>query len=329
MLKCLSITLVEKLDTMDVLKVQLSDGTEPYWFYSEAKAMEFVGHEVIVSVRDDMYRGNIISVINTFVMPSKVNTIEKHDTMKLFCDQEDNYSNLSFNEIQDGETKNNCIFYCVSQELKTSEKAVWSEYIIRDKSMRTMTLRVFDGDNPNANLAGGYCMAALTKNKYGLQASMITPASGECPRNPEIDIAKEFVLNYFATDTYANSFMNATDYINKLENAIDYEKGYRIVRLAMELSLCEQLSNITNSVDVTLISYALLTSHAFCCTEIGVSNEVRNIILTMRCKWPQTQKLMSMHDTGEVINRPDEYDVFRSIKSMVDKILENKKSYKA
>lgn len=329
MLKCVSVTLLKKLEGMDVLQVNLSDGTSPLWFYDYAKALEFVDKEVIVNTRSDMYEGNIVTVINTFVMPSVVNTVEKHENIRLFCEQDDNLSNLSFNEIGDGETKNNCLFYCVAQDRKTSDKSTWSEYIIRDKSLRTMKLRIFNDENPNAELAGKYCMAALTKTKFGLQTSTIVPTSGECPRNKEIDIAKEFVQTYFMQDEHAKAFMDGTGYIGKLENVIDYEQGYKLVRLAMELSMCEQLYNVTNNVDIKLIEHALLTSHAYCCTEMSFSPEVRNIILTMRCKWPNVPKLVAMHDPGAVDSRPEEYDIFLSIKSVVDRILENKKSYKA
>lgn len=328
MLTCETVRKLESLQNMDVLLVHFSDGTDAHWCYDYGRAMEYVGQEVIVDFRSDMYKGQIVTMINTFVMPSKVNTIDKHENVRLFCDQEDNQANLSFNEIADGETKVGCLFYCVAQEKKTSSSASWTEYIIRDKLLRTMKLRVFDDVNPDAVLAGGYCMAALTRSKYGLQAKEIFPANGQCVRNKEIDIAIDFVRNYFLTDEPAQTFMTATGFIAKMEEVIDYEKGYGLVRLAMELSMCEQLNNITNNLDVKLIEHAILLSYAHNCVEMTFSPEVRNIIVGIRYKWPNNQKLMAVLDPGEIEKRPDEYGILKSIQSTVNTILETKKSYR-
>ena len=328
MLICNSIDFIEKLANLDVLKVNLSDGTSPYWFYDYNRSLEFVGKEVIVSTRNDMYHGNMVDVINTFVMPSKVNTIERHENIKLFCDGEDNFSNLSFNEIQEGETKPSCLFYCVAQAPKSSAQSTWVEYIVRDRTLRTMKLRVFDSDNPNAELAGHYCMASLTRSKYGLQTRMIAPANGECPRNPEIDIAKEFVTHYFEADAVAMTFMRDLNFIAKMESVVDYEAGYGLVRLAMELSMCEQLYNVTNSIDVKLVEHALLASYANNCSDLPFSDELRNVVLAMRAKWPNSAKLVAMIDPGTVEARPGEYEIYLGIRNMVNAILEEKKSYK-
>lgn len=328
MVICESVEKLESLQNMDVLLVRFSDGTTAHWCYDYGRALEYVGQEVIVDYRNDVYKGNVVTMINTFTMPSKVNTVEKHENVRLFSDVEDNQANLSFNDLMEGETKNGCIFYCISQELKTSDKAVWNEYLIRDKSFRVAKLRIFDGDNPNSQCAGSYCMAALTKNKYGLQSKLIVPANGECRRNPEIDISIDFVRNYFATDEHAMSFISQTGFIDKMEQVIDYEKGYALVRLAMELSMCEQLYNITNNVDVTMIGHALLLSYAHNCVELSFSPEVRNIIVAIKYKWPNTQKLMSILDPGEMEKRPDEYIIYKSIRNTINTILETRKSYK-
>lgn len=325
---CISITKVETLNDMDVLSVGFDDGTTAYWFYNEALAMDFLNKEVIVSFRNDMYKGNIVPVINTFVQPSRVNVVERHDNVRLFVDQEDNLSNLSFNDMVEGETKSGCLYYCVSCQLKTSDKSVWLEMLIRDRSMRIATLRVFSPENNAQNLAGKYCQSSLTKSVYGFQTKEVFEATGECPRNPEIDIAKDFIMSYFTSDVPANTFMTAVDFMSKMEQVIDYEPGYGLVRMAMELSMCEQLYNVTNSLDVKLMEYAILTSRAHYCTNMQFSDETCNVILTIRCKWPNAVKLVAMLDPGNVEARPDEYAVLCSIRETVNTILEKKKEYK-
>lgn len=325
---CVSVTKIEQLNDMDVLLVGFDDGTTAYWFYNEALAMDFLNKEVVVSFRNDMYKGNIVSVINTFVQPSKVNVVDRRENVRLFVEQEDNQSNLSFNDMVDGETKTGCLYYCVASQLKTSDKSVWLEMRIRDKSMRIATLRVFNPTTDAQNLAGKYCQSSLTRSVYGFQTKEVFEATGECPRNPEIDIAKDFVTSYFADDVSANAFMTAVDFMNKMEQVIDYEPGYGLVRMAMELSMCEQLYNVTNSLDVKLMEYAILTSRAHYCTNMQFSDEVCNVILTIRCKWPNAVKLVAMLDPGTIETRPDEYAVLCRIRDTVSTILEKKKEYK-
>lgn len=325
---CNAITKVEALNGMDVLLVAFDDGTSAYWFYNEALALEFLNKEVIVTFRNDMYKGNVVSVINTFVQPSKVNTVDKRNNIKLFVDQTDNLSNLSFNDIAVGETKVGCLFYCVACQVKSSDKSVWVEMRIRDKSLRVATLRIFNPEQMPGNLAGKYCQASLTKSEYGFQTKSVYEATGECPRNAEIDIARDYVKSYFATDVQANAFMDAVNFMDKMEDVIDYEPGYGLVRMAMELSMCEQLYNVTNSLDVKLMEHAILTSRAHYCTNMQFSEEVRNVILTIRCKWPNVTKLVAMLDPGSVESRPDEFAVLCRIRETVATILEKKKEYK-
>lgn len=325
---CKSVAKVEELNGMDVLLVKFDDDTTAYWFYREALALEYVNQPVVVSFRNDMYKGSVVSVINTLVMPTKVNVIEKHEGIRLFCDQEDNLSNLSFNEIANGETKVGCIFYCVACTTKTSAKSVWVEMKIRDKSLRVATLRVFDPEGVAKDLTGSYCMSALTKNEYGFQTKQVLEATGTCPRNVEIDIAKEYIQSYFVANAPAIAFMETHDFINQMENVVDYERGYGLVRMAMELSMCEQLYNITNSLDIQVMEYAVLVSRSHYCTNMQFSAEVNNVILTIRCKWPNAVKLIAMIDPGAVENRPDEYAVLRNIQETVNTILEKKKEYK-
>lgn len=325
---CTSITKLEALEGMDVLLVRFDDGTEAHWFYNEALALEYVNQSVIVSFRNDMYKGNVVRTINTFTMPSKVNVVERRDNIKLFSDQEDNLSNLSFNDLKNGETKTGCLFYCISYQSKTSEKAVWVEMKIRDRSLRVATLRVFDSDGATTDLTGSYCMAALTKSEYGFQTKKVVAANGTCPRNVEIDIAKSYLETYFTGDTPAIAFIEAMDLFHKMEDVVDYERGYGLVRMAMELSMCEQMYNITNSLDIKLMEYAILASRAHYCTNMQFSDDVANIIMTIRCKWPDVTRLVAMLDPGEVERRPDEYAVLCRVRDTVSTILEKKKEYK-
>lgn len=325
MSKCTSVTKVDTLTTgEDVLNVCIDDTTHAFWFYNYADALKFVGEEVIVEFRKDIYKGELQQFIATFVKPTYVTTLDKQVNIKLYCDQVDNNSNLSFNEVDDGETRQGCIVFCTYQEFKSSGNAVWQELIIRDKSMHTAKLRLFDPKYKDVNFVGQYVMTELSRNKYGFKSEMISPVNGQCPPNPEIEIAKKFINNYFANDTVALDFISSHNLIGALEENIDYEKGYGLMRLAMELSMVDNLNNISKDVDVTAIGHALLASRSYLTTGSVLSNSVVNVTTALHHAWPNRRVVAQLLDEA-LEEKPKEYLIMKSIKDTIDTILRVRK----
>lgn len=324
---CKSVNKVETVDQVDILKV-IVDDTEAYWFYDYTEALKFVDKEVIVSYRKDFYKGAMVTAINTIAVPNVVNVLDKHVTLKLYADVEDNQSNLSFNEIELGQSRDGCIFYCCAQTRQASARADWIELIIRDKSFRIAKLRIFSPDNI-PQLEGKYCIATLKRTQYGLQSDLISPTSAEVAPNPEIDIAEEYIKQFFADDAEATNFISNNDLLNAMRSHLDYEKGYALVRLAMELCMCEQLYNITKDIDVRVMTHALLVSYGFVVTpNLPVSKEMANVMLTMRSKWSKMPLLISIIDPGDLEKPPMEKDLFNRIKVMVSSIIDSRKQFR-
>lgn len=324
---CKSIDKLETCDNVDVLLTMVDD-TQAYWFYDYGEALKFVGKEVIVSYRDDFYKGNKVTAINTIVVPTTINVLDKHVALKLYSDAEDNKSNLSFNDIPLGTSKDGCIFYCCSQSRQASARADWLELLIRDKSFRIAKVRLFSPDNI-PELEGKYCIATLKRTQYGLQSDMIAPTSTEVAPNPEIDIAEEYISQYFANDQEALSFINNNALIQAMRNYLDYEKGYALVRLAMELCMCEQLYNITKDIDVRTLSHAILVSYGFTATpNLPISKETASVMLTMRARWTNLPLLISIIDPGQLEKPPMERDLLTRIKSMVSAIVDSRKQFR-
>lgn len=308
----------------DLLEVTIDGIETAYWIYSMADAVQYVGKEVIVTYRDDIYNGEVCRFINTFVRPCKVTTLDRSEDIKLYADAEDNYSNMSFKDIALGETKTGCIVYCVSQKFESSDKSVWLTLTVRDKMFRIAKLRLFHYDNMN-DFTGKYIMCALTKSEYGLKTDMIVPARGECPDNYEIKIAEEFILNYFAEDQVALSFIQGNNLLEFMHAYVDMEAGYGIVRLAQELSLCHTLYNITGSVNISAIEHALVAEKMFMRNPNSIlSKSVRNVCGAINHKWTNPEIVLALLDEA-CIAPPPEKAIYEHIKLTVDSVIKASK----
>lgn len=311
----------------DLLRVTIDNTTSALWFYNYADAVQFLNQDVIVEFRKDIYNGELQDFIKTFVVPTAVTTLSKDTNIKLYVDQVDNNSNISFSDIADGETAQGCIVFCTSCEFKSSPNAVWQELVIRDKSMHTAKLRVFDYSNKAAEFAGRYIMTELSRSKYGFRSEMITPANGAVAVNPEIAIAESFIRNYFCDDKCAMDYISKTQIIDRLKDVVDYEKGYALMRMAMELSMVDSMSNITKDVDLKSIGQAILCSYGHYTRTSVLSDSVNNVTLALSFVFENKALVVSLLDEA-LTDQSNEYHVMKSIKSAVATILEVRKGTK-
>lgn len=325
MKKCVAIEIVEKSGNgYTLLLVRFDDGSEAYWYYDYADSLQYINQDVIVEFRKDVYNGELREFIKTFTVPTVVRTLDKQDNIKLYIESVDNNSNLSFNEIQPGETRSGAIVYCISCEFKSSPNAVWQEFIIRDKSMHVAKLRLFDYNNESANFAGTYIVTDLSRNKYGFQTDMVAPVTGTMMENPEITVAEQFVRNYFAEDTVALSYIAETHLFELMRDHVDYEKGYAIVRMASELAMVDSLKNITKDVDIVSIGQAILCSYGHYTRSSHLSNSVNNITLMLRFQFPDRVLVGQLLDTA-LEDKPKEYPIYSNIQNTVAALLEIRK----
>lgn len=322
---CTSIVKVETVQGIgDLLLVSFDDRGDAYWWFSYADSLQYVSQPVIVETHKDIFRGEMHDFIRTFTTTTVIQTLDKSSNIKLYCDQVDNFANLSFNEIADGENRKGCIVFCTHQEFKSSNNAVWMELIIRDRLMHTAKLRIFDYETKEAEFAGKYIATELSRNKYGFQSTVAKVVNGECPPNPEITIAREFITNFFAGDEVATQFINRINLFSFLEEHVDYEMGYSTMRLAMELAVVDSMENISKDVDLVAISHAILASYAYITRTSVLSPEMNNVFLATQFSWPNKTMVMRILDDLSD-DHPAEYKVFKSIKSMISTLLEVRK----
>ena len=128
------ITKIKEINGTDLLKVKVNEEsgavTEAFWFYNYSDAITYLDKDVIVDYRSEMIDGNIVQAINTFTVPTQINTLTRSTNIKLFSEAEYNFATVSFRDVSDGEVLPNAIVYCVKQEQKSSPKAIWMEFII-------------------------------------------------------------------------------------------------------------------------------------------------------------------------------------------------------
>lgn len=319
--KCTDIVLLEHSDSVgDVLNVTINNDTTALWFYNYADALKYVGQNVIVEFRKDIYKGELKQFIATFTLPTVVTTLDKKDGFKLYVDQIDNQASISFSEIADGETAYNCTVLCTAQEFKSSNNSVWMQLTIRDCTMHTATLRLFHPENTDAQFAGKYILTELSRSKYGFKTEKIVPINKEMLSNPEVEIARQYILNYFANDAVAYPYINKTCILDFLSDVVDYEQGYGLMRLAMELAMVESMENITKDVDLTTIGHALLARRGYLTRTSALSPSVNNVVIAMNYQWTNKQLMLQLLDDA-LEEKPNEFVVMQSVMNTVDTIL--------
>lgn len=322
---CTSIEKVDTRDNTDLLRVTIDNAVTAYWFWDYSDSLQFLNQEVIVEYRKDVLDGALTQFVKTFTIPTVVNAIDREDNVKLYIDQEDNNSNFSFNDIKLNETKPGCVFYCTGQEYKSSSSAVWMELLIRDRLMRVAKLRIFDYDNPEADFAGHYVTAELTKSKFGFQTYQAVIAFSKDVPNPEIEIAENFIKNFFSTDVKAMEYINKLQLVENMKSHVDYEPGYGLVRLAMELAMCDSLKNITNVMSVQSVAHVLLTSYGYIAKPKSIlSKVVNNVYLAQQVMFDDRRIVVTCLDEC-LEEHPAEYDIVKNIQRSVDAILRIRK----
>lgn len=322
---CTNISLVKRIsDGCDLLKVTIDNSIDAFWIYDFSDSNKYINQEVIVDYRQDMYEGKMERFINTFVVPTVVQTLDAQNDFKLYTDAIDNYSNVSFNDIQPGENSSSCILYCIKSEYKSSPKAVWHELTVRDRGMKVAKLRIFDYNVKDLHLDGKYIRCDIARNKYGFQTDMVTTIDGECPPNPEIELATQYLKNYFASNTAAQTFLKKYELFDNIKQHFDLEMGYSVVRLAMEVSMVNSMRNITNDINLDLLADAMLASYGYLARTSKLSPSVNNIVMSMSIPWNNKDNLMQLLD-----NNPEcelkEVAIFKNIKNTVDTLLKIRK----
>ena len=324
---CKSIRLIKKESYGDILEVVVGDDTPAIWLYNYDDALSFLNKDVIVSYRKDILDGVLTDFVNTFTVPCVVNTIAADEHVKLYTNQGDNKSNVSFRSIETSTSIPNAIMYCIDQVYENSSSAVWATLTVRDATMRIAKVRVFDYDSAMPNLKNKYIAGNIRKTMYGLQAEKLVPIDTVAQENAEIPIAKQFIQTYLSTnDKQSFDFVESSKLLALMEKVVDYEMGYNIVRLAQELSLCAQFTNLTDAVSVLTVSRALIAQHFYLTIpNASLSKLTRNVLASTKVCWADATDVISCIDVLEDGTESGERILYNKIKETIASIIDIRK----
>lgn len=322
-MKCTNIEFIEHLnDEDDIMLVTIDDTVTAYLIGSYANYLDFVGKDVIVTYRKDLYKGNITQFINTVTIPAKVVTLDRDEKTKLFTSQTDNQSNVCIADIDIGDTRLNAELYCISHTYQSSAKSAWAELTVRDRALKVSTLRLFDYDFNEYDYSGRYIRADIRKTAYGLTTTMVTPLEESCKVNPEVSIAKTFIYKSIQHDEELLKILSDTKMLEYMSANIDVEQGYGLVRLAYELSICNELYNMTDSVKAKTIARALVLSYSYYLNLTSdFSPQFINMINISKYSLDDKHEIMMLLDSG---NSPERL-IYDNIKQMADNLIKIRK----
>lgn len=328
---CTSIVKMKEIsEDTDILRVEIDNDIKAYMIFNYAESLMFLNEEVIVSYRKDIYEGKIETFINTLTIPVKVTTLDKDTSIKLYTNQSDNNSNVSFMDLAPGSNMLGAIMYCIASSYESSDRAVWMELKVRDRAGRVAKLRLFDPEIGVAKFDGMYIKANIKRNDYGLSTKEIRPMDLEFPPNPEVQIARTYIENYFANDQDMSTLFQRTKLLDHMQDYIELELGYALIRAAIQLDILAELRNVFNEVDFKAISYAIMMQYGYItkASLVQYSASLRAITFSMQQNLPVdvASLVLMILDEGDPEGKiVPEKAIFKKVLNLANEIIKVKK----
>lgn len=308
----------------DVLEVMVDD-TIALMFAEYSDVVQYLDKDLLVEFRDDLYKGNIRRFVMTITAKTVVTTLDRKDNIRLYVTDSYNNATIAFSDIDVGDAVTDGVVYCNKQEYESSAQAVWLTLTCTDKQGRIARLRIFDYNNRNAELAGHYIMADLRRTQYGFICKYANPVDDSVPKNPEIMIAKQFILSTFNYDDEMFKFIAKTQILEVIENYLTTERGYELVIMANELNMISGLENAVPHLDLKSLKRAVVFERCYMRSEADDFSPSFHA-LTMITKLPLDNKKILINILDENPQYVSaERKVYRSIKQAVAAIISTRK----
>ncbi|MDR1523274.1 MAG: hypothetical protein LBS29_04920 [Endomicrobium sp.] len=323
---CTKIEYIKALDeNVDLMKVGIDDTIEAYMVNSYGEALKFVDKEVVVTYRQDLLEGSLVTFINTFTELSKINVLSKTSSIKLFSKDVDNNCTICFKDIAEGDVVLNAVVFCSDVSFQSSQKAQWADLTCVDKMRRVAHIRLFDPDTREPKFKGNYVQCDIRRSQYGFSTQVISPMRDKFAINPEVNIAQRYITDVFANNEKVLDFIYKSKLFVKMEEYVDYEPGYLTVRTAIELAIAGELVNIFEDVDIAVIKQAILMDKIFVLnTESVYSRDVTNIVLLSKYDIDKRKETSLVLDSLNTTVSSERL-VFEDIKRLANTILKVKK----
>lgn len=304
---------------------------EAVMFGNYKESLFFIGKTVIVEFREEYIEGQIMSTVNNLTVMNQVTVLDRKENLKLYTDFDfSTGSNIVFQNLNEGDLIEKAIMYCKEVKFESSAKATWAKLTVIDKNRRVGYLRVFDYDERSEELAGGYIKCSMRVTKYGFVATDIYVAEGiGISANPQVAIAKEYILSVVQEDEHLQNFVNQYDLINRIENYAfeeGEEVGMLLVRLAIELSFINETENLSNQLDLELLRRLAVAKKAYVVNTPATSTYSKElqalIVVTTNQHMSRDRKILCCMDDEE--NSPFkliEREYYKHVESLAKTII--------
>lgn len=317
--KCTAVNKIKDISNeYSLLKIEFDGGLlSSYMIANYTQTLDFINKDVEVTFRQDLFEGKLEQFVNNIVVIATVNTLDKTDNFKLFSDKKDSLSNVCFADLQPGQVVNNAILYCTEHIYEDSAKAYWANLTVLDSCYRVRHLRLFSPKNREANFSGSYIKCDIRVTPYGLTTEDIYPQDQMPHVNPEVTIAKEYVLRVVADDEKLQEYINSLHLLDILEQTVYKEKGYALVCLARELYVMFELSNLTNTFNLVDLKRAIVASYGhYAYPSFECSNTVTSALALIKSPLRQEANLYRILDAEKNKETP-ERKIYLQIKEFV------------
>lgn len=254
------VDLVEHLQgDLDICHLEFDNGADSaYIIWNHTNMIAYLNGEVIATFRQDMYKGSIAKFVNTLARVGVVHTLEREDNIKLYVDKADNHCTVCFRDLKEGQTHLKATVYVVDVTFDSSPRATWLDLTVQDRERRIATLRLFNPTVATHEFKGRYILCDIRKNKYGLSTDSIVTVDASFPYSPEVTVAEKFIMDTFADDADILRVMDSAGFIAAGKKHVSEEPGYVLVRLAIELDIANEMTNLTRDADMKVVKRALL-----------------------------------------------------------------------
>lgn len=322
-----NVKLMEHLtDELDMCHMEFDGGTDSaYIVWNYTNLLEYLGGEAVVTFRQDFYKGSIAKFVNTLARVGVIKTLEKESNIKLYTASVDNHSTICFRDIAEGTTVNSVVVYVVDVSFDSTARANWCDFRVMDRERKIATLRLFSPTTRDAEFKGRYVMCNIRRNQYGFSTESLTTIDTVFELSPEVTVAEKFITDAFADDKEMLAVLQASSFIPFCKRAIAEEPGYGLVRLAIELDICNEMANLVQDTNFTLVRQALLFTHFDVLNSESVYEKGIVNFVTIS-KYPFTSKkdvLQLLFSDVEHFKR--EREMLRSIQKLADSAVRVKK----
>lgn len=257
-------------DSLDLCQLRI-DFDEVYIYGDSDDFMQYVGQDVVYTLRPDVINGEVKNVVCEIAVVSTVQTVQSIENIKLVPGRvERTICNFSSKGIRFGEFYPGCIALMSGHQMGSSSKAKWFDCSMIDQDSRTCIVRLFSGKDSTElknildSFIGSYVRFDLEATRYGLQTKEISVLSYSVELSPEVTIAKEVLKAELTKDVHLAAYDKYTNLLETLSTRIDGEPGYTLVRMASEIYMINAIDAISADLDIQAMKRAVFCSRGYC-----------------------------------------------------------------